>query len=93
VLKDFRGAAEFNASVTLKAGSSVVEPRTATHPGTPTSDVTLRWATFEDACREAGASRKYGGIHWWDGDFYANDIGKKLGEGAYAWAKKLWEGG
>jgi hypothetical protein len=93
VLKDFRGAAEFNASITLKAGSSVIEPRTATHPGTPAADVTLRWATFEDACREAGASRKYGGIHWTDGDYYANDIGKKLGEGAYAWAKKLWEGG
>jgi hypothetical protein len=63
VLKDFRGAAEFNASVTLRAGSSVVEPRTATHPGTPAADVTLRWATFEDACKEAGASRRYGGRH------------------------------
>jgi hypothetical protein len=33
------------------------------------------------------------GIHWLDGDVYATDIGKKLGEGAYAWAKQLWEGG
>jgi hypothetical protein len=71
VLKDFRGAAEFNATVILKAGSSVIEPRTATHPGTPAADVKLTWATFEDACIQAGASRKYGGIHWWDGDFYA----------------------
>ena len=33
VLKDFRGAAEFDASATVKKGTSFVEPATATQPG------------------------------------------------------------
>jgi hypothetical protein len=40
-----------------------------------------------------GTSRRYGGIHWQFGGTYARDVGKKLGEGAFSLAKKLWEGG
>jgi hypothetical protein len=56
-------------------------------------DQVLTWARFEDAADEAGLSRRYGGIHWQFGDVYARDNGKKTGEGAFALAKKLWEGG
>ena len=93
VLKGFRGAAEFDASVTIRQGSSFVEPATATHPGVPAADVTFSWHTFEEAAWDAGMSRRYGGIHWQFGDTYARDVGKKVGEGAFSLAKKLWEGG
>lgn len=59
----------------------------------PASPVTLRWPSYLDAADEAGLSRRYGGIHWVEGDVYARDLGKKLGENAFSRAKKLWEGG
>jgi hypothetical protein len=70
-----------------------VEPATDTQAGAPTADVTISWQTFEDAANEAGMSRRYGGIHWQFGDTEARDNGKKMGEGAFSHAKKLWEGG
>ena len=66
----------------------MVEPNT-----TPRQTVTLSWPKLEDAANEAGISRRYGGIHWLDGDMYSRDLGKKLGEQAFSLAKKLWEGG
>jgi len=93
VLKDFRGGSTFGASATIKKGTSFVEPATDTQAGAPTADVTISWQTFEDAANEAGMSRRYGGIHWQFGDTEARDNGKKMGEGAFSHAKKLWEGG
>jgi hypothetical protein len=93
VLKDFRGADALNASARVAKGTSFVEPATDTQVGVPATDQVLTWARFEDAANEAGLSRRYGGIHWQFGDVYARDNGKKTGEGAFALAKKLWEGG
>jgi hypothetical protein len=93
VLKGFRGGAEFGASATIRKGTSFVEPATATQVGVPAADVTISWRNFEDAAWEAGMSRRYGGIHWQFGDIQARDNGKKMGEGAFSHAKKLWEGG
>jgi hypothetical protein len=51
----FTGTDNFGAKVTIKAGTSLFEPRTATNPGTPARDVTLSWKTFMDAAdRQAG---------------------------------------
>jgi hypothetical protein len=85
---DFGGNDQLSASVTFAVGASVVEPGI-----TPRQTVTLSWNKFEDAANEAGLSRRYGGIHWLDGDTYSRDLGKKLGEGAYSLAEKLWNGG
>ena len=93
VLKDFRGSDALNASARVVKGTSVVEPATDTQTGVPATDQVLSWARFEDAANEAGLSRRYGGIHWQFGDIYARDNGKKMGEGAFSLAKKLWEGG
>ena len=88
-----RGGSTFGASATIRNGTSFVEPATDTQAGAPTADVTISWQTFEDAANEAGMSRRYGGIHWQFGDTEARDNGKKMGEGAFSHAKKLWEGG
>ena len=93
VLKDFRGSDSLNASAKVAKGTSFVEPATDTQVGVPATDQTLTWSRFEDAANEAGMSRRYGGIHWQFGDTSARDNGKKIGEGAFSHAKKLWEGG
>lgn len=81
VLKLFTGSDRFGHSVTIPAGKSVVEENV------PSSDVTLRWRTFSDAADEAGISRRYGGIHFVDGDIQARKMGRKIGK--QAWRKAL----
>jgi hypothetical protein len=74
ILKRFTGSDDFGGSVTLPAGSSRVEPGL-----TPQSDVTLSWATFSDAADQAGISRRYGGIHFEEGDLLARLLGRQVG--------------
>ncbi|MFZ1805517.1 MAG: vanadium-dependent haloperoxidase [Nitrospira sp.] len=82
VLKLFTGSDRFGHSVTIPAGQSAVEPGLV-----PASDLTLRWRTFSDAADEAGISRRFGGIHFVDGDIQARKMGKKIGK--QAWRKAL----
>jgi hypothetical protein len=74
VLRLFTGSPSFNASFTFKAGGSTIEPGT-----TPAADVTLRWRTFDEAADEAGLSRRYGGIHFRQGDMESREMGKRSG--------------
>jgi hypothetical protein len=80
VLKSFTGSDAFGGSFTNPKGVSRVEPGT-----TPAADVTLSWATFSDAADQAGMSRRYGGIHFSEGDLAGRAIGRQVG--AQAWAK------
>lgn len=74
VLKQFTGSDAFGNSFTVKAGNSRFEPGT-----NPSTDVTLSWATFSDAADEAGLSRRYGGIHFEQGDLEGRKLGRKVG--------------
>ncbi len=80
ILRRFTGSDLFGASVVMQAGSSVIEPKTV-----PAHAITLSWPTFSAAADEAGISRRYGGIHFEDGDL----IGRRLGRliGAQVWQK------
>jgi hypothetical protein len=82
VLKAFTGSDAFGASATVRAGSSKVEPGAV-----PATDVTLSWATFSDAADQAGISRRYGGIHFVQGDLHGRRGGRLVG--AQVWAKAL----
>jgi hypothetical protein len=73
-LKSFTGSDSFGASVTLPARSSMIEPGL-----TPRSDVTLSWPTFTAAADEAGMSRRYGGIHFAQGDLDGRLLGRLTG--------------
>jgi hypothetical protein len=53
----------------------------------PATDVTLSWATFSDAADQAGISRRYGGIHFVQGDLRGRSGGRLVG--AQVWAKAL----
>jgi len=59
---------------------------------TPTSVITLRWNTLQEAADEAGVSRLYGGIHIQDGDLRGRTLGKNLGAQAFARAQSYWSG-
>lgn len=83
-LREFTGRDKFGFSVTVPSGSSRVEPGTV-----PASNVVLSWATFTAAADEAGISRRFGGIHFIDGDLEGRRVGKSIGKAAYEKAEKL----
>ena len=87
VLTGFTGRGNFELKVTIPAGSSKVEPKTATHPGVPAKPITLSWTNFRYAAEQAGLSRQYGGIHFEHGDKDAREAGSRVGKNA--WAKAL----
>jgi PAP2 superfamily len=82
ILALFTGSDAFGGSVTIPAGSSTVEPGIS-----PRMDVTLSWPTFTAAANEAGISRRYGGIHFRQGDLDGRLLGRLVG--VQAWAKAL----
>ena len=61
-------------------------------PSEPVVGVVLSWDTFTQAAREAGESRLYGGIHFYEGNVVGLDLGRRCGEAAYAKAQDLWSG-
>jgi hypothetical protein len=80
ILARFTGSDAFGASFTQPAGASSIEPGL-----TPATNVTLSWDTFSDAANQAGISRRYGGIHFEEGDLRARALGRQAG--GLAWAK------
>ncbi|MDQ4133561.1 MAG: vanadium-dependent haloperoxidase [Actinomycetota bacterium] len=87
VLELFTRSPFFGLSWTVPAGSSVVEPG-----ATPARPVTLSWATFKDAADQAGISRRYGGIHFAQGDLDGRAQGKKVADITYGKAWALFNG-
>lgn len=86
-MKLFTGSDRFGDSVALLAGSSRVEPGL-----TPASDVTLYWETFSDAANQAGMSRRYGGIHFEQGDLDARRTGRVAARRAWRRAQSYYDG-
>ena len=82
VLKLFTKSDKFGGSVTFLKGKSRVEPGFS-----PSTDVTLSWKTFSDAADQAGLSRRYGGIHFIQGDLDGRSRGTLIGRQAWKKAK------
>ena len=87
VLRSFTGSDAFGDSATVKAGSSFVEPGSV-----PATDIALSWATFSEAADQAGMSRRYGGIHFKEGDLQSRAMGRLVGAQAWAKAQKFFDG-
>ncbi len=68
-------------------GRHVAVPGTLQFEEGPAAPVVLTWDTFLAAADEAGVSRRYGGIHFQDGDLRAREVGRQVGEQAYQWAE------
>ncbi len=80
VLKLFTGSDFFGHSVKIVAGASRYEPGMV-----PAQDIKLEWRRFSQAAEQAGLSRCYGGIHFWQGNTHGLAMGKKIA--AIVWNK------
>jgi hypothetical protein len=87
ILRSFTGSDRLDAQVTIPAGASVIEPGLV-----PRTDVTLSWRTFSDAADEAGISRRYGGIHFEEGDLAGRGLGRQIGALVWQKAKVYFDG-
>ncbi len=87
ILRSFTGSDAFGDSVVIKAGTSRVEPTLV-----PAADVTIKWATFSEAADQAGMSRRYGGIHFREGDLQSRAMGRLIGAQVWVKAQKLFSG-
>jgi hypothetical protein len=87
ILRRFTGRDVFGASVSFPAGSSRVEPGAV-----PARELTLFWPTFTDAADQAGISRRYGGIHFEQGDLDARATGRAAAAAAWAKARTYFNG-
>jgi hypothetical protein len=87
ILKLFSGSDRFGGTATLRTGSSKIEPGLV-----PSEDLALSWATFSDAADQAGMSRRYGGIHFEQGDLDARASGRIVAGMAWKKAHEYWEG-
>jgi hypothetical protein len=87
VLRLFTGSDRFGGSTIFPAGRSRVEPGAV-----PLKDVKLSWATFSEAANQAGMSRRYGGIHFEQGDLDARATGRIAARIVWEKAQEYWEG-
>jgi hypothetical protein len=82
------GSDTFGGSITIKAGSSKIEP----NENIPATPVVLSWPTFSDASNEAGMSRRYGGIHFYSGDMNGRAVGRSVAQYVYSKAQSYIKG-
>jgi hypothetical protein len=87
VLQRFTGSDLFGARLTVRSGTSRVEPG-----ATPLLPQILTWPTFSIALDEAGRSRRQGGIHFLDGDFNGRTLGTSVGQNAWTKAQTYFNG-
>jgi len=87
VLRLFTGSPYLGTAYTFKAGTSTIEPG-----ATPSRDVTLAWRTFDEAADQAGISRRYGGIHFRQGDLESRELGRRVGLQAWRLASAFFRG-
>ena len=60
--------------MTVARGASVIEPGLV-----PARNLTLTFRSFSDAANSAGMSRRYGGIHFEQGDLNGRTLGAQIG--------------
>jgi hypothetical protein len=87
ILTLWTGSEHFGNSVTLRPGSSKIEPGF-----TPAQSVVLKWETFTDTANEAGMSRRYGGIHFARADLAGRKLGLLVADSAWAKAQSFFYG-
>ena len=83
----FTGDDKLDMSVVIKACSSLIDPKL------PTKDITLCWDTFKNAADQAGMSRRYGGIHFENGDVQGRVLGEKIGDCVWQKVRHYFNGG
>jgi hypothetical protein len=87
VINKFFNTDNFNAKVTIPAGSSKIEPGL-----TPAKPVVLSWKTLDAMADQAGMSRRYGGIHFQSGDEQGRALGALTGVNVWTRAQAYFAG-
>ena len=82
ILRSFTGSDALGTSVTIPKDSFRGEPGCG-----PVNPVVLTFPTFSAAADAAGMSRRWGGIHFKDGDLVGRALGRQVG--AQVWTKAL----
>jgi hypothetical protein len=102
VLKLFSGSDRFYDGITHTSqdidgdgaadllGQFVFRPGRSFYEDVPTQDIVLRWPTLSAAADEAAYSRRYGGIHFQDGDLRGRELGREAGRRAFEKARSYW---
>lgn len=85
VLKGIRGDA-LEMRVNLRAGFSETEPNA------PSQTVVLQWSSLSEAADSAAMSRRYGGIHFIQGDLKGRELGRQVGQRVLAKSRALFAG-
>jgi hypothetical protein len=80
ILTLWTGDDDFGSEYVAPVGSSLIEPGS-----TPAKEVQLHWDTFRAAADQAGMSRRYGGIHFEQGDLEGRVLGRIVAQ--RVWAK------
>lgn len=86
VTRNGDGTGDILGEFRVRPGSLTIEP------GLPAQEVVLRWNTLQEAADEAGVSRRFGGIHFQDGDLRSRTMGLAIGELAFQRAIALSQG-
>lgn len=73
-------------------GQHVVPPGHLMFENGPDEEIVMQWPTMLEASDSAGFSRRYGGIHFQDGDLRGREMGRQIGQQAFAFAQNLWSG-
>jgi hypothetical protein len=73
-------------------GQHIIPSEGNSFEDSPAMPILLQWETFQDAAVEAGLSRRYGGIHFQDGDLQGRKMGTEIGAQAYTLAEQYWLG-
>jgi hypothetical protein len=105
VLTQFTGSTRYYDGVTIlynedfnrdgipdMLGQHIVAAGGNNFEDSPATVVVLQWETFQEAADEAGLSRRYGGIHFQDGDLRGRQMGRDIGTQAFDYALGLWNG-
>jgi hypothetical protein len=87
ILRLFTESDRFGASASFAPGSSRTEPGIV-----PSEPVSLYWPTFSSAADQAGLSRRFGGIHFEQGDLDARHAGRLVARVAWAKANSYFHG-
>ncbi|WP_447008090.1 vanadium-dependent haloperoxidase [Saccharothrix isguenensis] len=86
VFRQFTGSNQFGHSVTIQPGAMAFEQNL------PSSPITLSWPTFTEAAAQVGISRRYGGIHFEDGDLHGRALGSAIGQLTWKTAELYFSG-
>ncbi|MDM0117222.1 vanadium-dependent haloperoxidase [Variovorax sp. J22R133] len=86
VLRAIRGSDSIDLYAHIRARSSLIEP------GMPLRAISYKWSSLSETAASAGMSRRYGGIHFRQGDMRGRSLGARIAQRVWAKSNALFNG-